>query len=65
MKKIELKSLALVDNFTSHSKIKNDLLLLMKDQPSDKLKDIVLSISELGDAVIAFEKLLKLQEEMQ
>ena len=40
MKKIELKSVALVDNFTSHSKIKNDLLLLMKDQPSDKLKDI-------------------------
>ena len=40
MKKIELKSLALVDNFTYHSKIKNDLLLLMKDQPSDKLKDI-------------------------
>ena len=29
MKKIELKSLALLDSFTPHSKIKNDLLFLM------------------------------------
>lgn len=34
-------------------------------ETQDKLKDIGLSISQLGDAVIAFEKLLKLQEEMQ
>ena len=37
MKKIELKSLALLDSFTPHSKIKNDLLFLMSKQLSDKL----------------------------
>ena len=37
MKKIELKSLALLDSFTPHSKIKNDLLSLMNKQLSDKL----------------------------
>ena len=37
MKKIELKSLALLDSFTPHSKIKNDLLSLMSKQLCDKL----------------------------
>ena len=39
MKKIELKSLALLDSFTPHNSVKNNLLSLFNKQLSDKLVD--------------------------